>query len=167
MSLHFDEGPSSRKRARSEFTVIPRTKRPINKSLISVAQATVDGTQVVTTLLTVTFPCTITGVRWDLSFVQDAGTGNASFLWAVIINREGLTIDTMSFGNASSFYNPETNCLVFGSGIIDNNLDAIAHRGHTKTMRKMQGGDVLAFIMIGTATNTSKCQGVIQFFCKT
>ncbi len=154
------------KRRRTDFTESRHTRRPIDKSLKAINKAGVDATDVTTVLLTTTFPCTIVGLRWDLTIFQDAGTGTAQFWWALVINRDGNTVGTLGVSDAAQFFEPEQNCLVFGVGSVDNNVEAVPFRGSTKTMRKMMGGDRLQFIMRGAATNTSACNGVVQFFCK-
>ncbi len=73
----------------------------------------------------------------------------------------------MAISDAAAFYEPEQNCLVYGTSFIDNNTAHTHAAGSTKTMRKMMGGDELIFIAKGTATNTSAMISVIQFFCKT
>jgi len=40
-------------------------------------------------------------------------------------------------------------------------------QGSTKTMRKLQRGDLLRFITLGVATNTQAVRGVVQFMCMT
>ena len=155
------------KRARTAFVGSGHTKRPINKELISIQQAGVDATDVNTVLLAVTFPCTVTGLRWSLSFTQDGGTSHAFFYWAIVVHYDGTTVDTISTTDGASFYQPEKNVLVFGVGVIDNNTISERFEGTTKTMRKMQAGDKLAFIMKGSATNTTRCDGCVQYFCKT
>ncbi len=161
--------PSSfgRKHPRSSFGSTAHTKRPIDKSLVAILKAGVNATQQTTVLLTTTFPCTVVGLRWSLTFEQDAGTGTAGFSWAIVVVRDGVTVDTLVTSDAGSFFNPEENCLVFGMGSIDNNTQTKQFEGATKTMRKMQGGDILMFIHKGIATETSGSRGVIQFFCKT
>lgn len=144
-----------------------RTKRPIDKSLISIAKNSVDASQVQTILITATFPCTIVGLRWSLSFTQDGGTGDAGLQWAVVVVRDGNTADTMSGADAASFYNPEQDVLAFGVGAIDNHGNVVTFDGNTKTMRKLKGGDQLIFIQLGNATDTTRSRGVVQFFCKT
>ncbi len=155
------------KRPREAFGATPHTKRPIDKSLVAVLKATVDATQETTVLLTTTFPCTVVGLRWDISFDQDGGTGLAAYTWGIVVVRDGVTVDTLATSDAASFFNPEENMLVFGAGTIDNNTQTKQHTGSTKTMRKMQGGDTLVYIHKGIATNTTGSRGVIQFFCKT
>ncbi len=155
------------KHARTAFGATPHTKRPIDKKLIAVLKAGVNATQQTTVLLTTTFPCTVVGLRWSLTFDQDGGTSTAAFSWAIVIVKEGVTVDTLVTSDAGSFFNPEENCLVFGMGTIDNNQHTVQFSGATKTMRKMQGGDILMFIHKGIASETSGSRGVIQFFCKT
>ncbi len=159
-------GLGSNKRARTGFTGGGH-KRPINKSLIAVQQTGNNATDTSTQLFATTFPCTITGLRWSLAFTQDAGTATAFYHWAIIVVRAGVTQDTLSITDGASFFDPETNCLVFGAGTIDNNVESQIATGDTKTMRKMQGGDALVFVAKGSATNTTRVDGMIQFFCKT
>ncbi len=161
--VFFGEPSAKRGRTASGF----HTKRPINKSLIAVQQAGNTATDKSSTLFTTTFPCTITGLRWDLSFSQDGGAGLAFIHWAIILVRAGVTQDTLSITDGSSFFDPESNCLVFGSFTIENSTETKHAFGSTKTMRKLQGGDLLIFVAKGSATNTSRVDGIIQFFCKT
>ncbi len=155
------------KHARTSFGASPHTKRPINKSLVAVLQSTNDATDTVTTLFTTTFPCTITGLRWDLTITQDAGTSTCFAYWVIAIVRQGMTIPTIATTDGATFFAPESDCLVFGTTTIENNIQSKDFIGSTKTMRKMQGGDTLIFIGKGAATNTHRVDGVVQFFCKT
>jgi len=168
----------SRRQFRSPIVANPRAmqpfiirttggKRPVDKQLVLVDKGTVDGTQVNTTLVTVTFPCTIVGIRWNLSVIQDAGTGNCTAAWCINVLRDGGTQKVMSLTDGATFFAPESDCLSFGVGLIDNNTVTLNWNGNTKTMRKMMGGDKLIFSALGLATNTHHVTGVIQFFCKT
>ena len=159
-------GLGTHKRARTGFTGGGH-KRPINKSLIAVQQSGNNATDTSSQLFATTFPCTITGLRWSLAITQDAGAGTAFIHWAIILVKAGVTQDTLAITDGASFFDPETNCLVFGAATIANNVDSKIMEGSTKTMRKMQGGDALVFVAKGSATNTSRIDGVIQFFCKT
>ncbi len=166
-SIIFDEGSSRGfKRPRPEFAT-PHHRRPINKSLITILQAGNDATDTTTALLAVAFPCTSTGLRWNLTFTQDAGTAVAFFYWAIVVLYDGSTQDTLVTTDGGTFYQPEKNVLAFGSGTIDNNVETKTYIGSTKTMRKLQVGDALIFIAKGSATNTTRCDGIVQFFCKT
>ena len=143
------------------------SKRPVDKQLVVVTHSTINATQQNTTLVTVTFPCTIVGIRWDIAFIQDGGTGIAPHAWCINVLRDGGTQKVMSLTDGSTFFAPESDCLTFGTGLIDNNVQTLVYNGSTKTMRKMMGGDKLIFSSLGAATETSFCRGVIQFFCKT
>ncbi len=168
MTIVPEQGPSTGfKRSRRFFEGTPHSKRPINKSLIAISKDAVDGTDVTTVLFTTTFPCTIVGLRWDIAFAQDGGSAEARYHWAIVVVRDGVTVDTLTISDAGAFFAPEENCLVFGAGTIDNNNICQIRNGSTKTMRKMQGGDTLVFICKGAATNTVGVRGVVQFFCKT
>lgn len=144
----------------------PRVKRPIDKSLVSVLKQTVGTSQVQTILKTATFPCTIVGLRWEITQFQDAGTAEAALYWAIVINRDGNTVGVISSSDAGNFYTPEQDVLTFGVVSVDNHTDTNHISGSTKTMRKMMGGDELVFICQNVATNTSTVRGIIQFFCK-
>ncbi len=154
------------KRRRLDVDFHRGSTRPIDKSLINVVQS-LGASQVITTMFTATFPCTITGIRWNLNQLQNAGTGEATGRWAIIIARDGITPPSMGQSNGGSLYDPEQDVLSFGSWAIDNNTNHQHEAGETKTMRKLKGGDRLLFIGIGTATNTTAMSGVVQFFCRT
>lgn len=143
---------------------------PIDKLLIGVLKAGVDANQVTTTLVTVTFPCTIVGLRWSLGVIQDAGTGQGDHMWAIVLVRDGQAAGNLSVADAANLYTPEQNVMAFGVGnsTLGTTVNSKQHyEGSTKTMRKMMGGDLLVFVCQGVATNTSSFTGCIQFFCKT
>lgn len=151
------------KRAR---VVQTSSKRPIDKALIAVNKNGLAGTQQSTVLSTTTFPCTITGLRWDITALQDAGTGVCSGMWAIVVVRDGLSANTISFTDAGTVYEPEQDVLAFGTWAVDNNTDTQRISGTTKSMRKLMGGDQLVLIAKGVATNTTTIFGAVQFFCK-
>jgi len=154
---------------RQRTATFSRAKRAIDKVQIAIDHAAISGTQVQTLLINATFPCTITGLRWDLSFRQTAGTDLCEISWAIVLVKEGQSADTMIRTNGVAFYNPEQNCLVFGTQYIfnGNTLGMTKHAdGATKTMRKLMVGDQLVFIFRGTTTDHAGVMGVIQFFCK-
>ncbi len=141
-------------------------KRPIDKVMTVVNQGSVGTTDVTTTIFTCSYPCTMTGLRWNLAVDQSAGTGLAQFVWSIIYLREGETIDSMVFGDGLTFYKPESSVLVWGYGSIYNLTQTKSLEGTTKTMRKMQVGDTIQFIYKGVATNTSSVFGAVQLFIK-
>ena len=149
-------------------TVFRAAKRPVDKELIFVALGGIDTVQAQTILYTATFPATIVGLRWDLSMFQDAGTSAVAISWAIVIVREGLQADNLNFSDGSTIYNPEQNLLVFGTTVIQNQLETKHITGSTKTMRKFMGGDQLMFIARGEdLINKMGVRAMIQFFAKT
>ena len=69
-------------------------------------------------------------------------------------------------------YTPEQNVMAFGTVSILANDETGGNQnqqimGQTKTMRKMQAGDLLQFITISNVANSALVNGCIQFFCKT
>lgn len=157
----------SRRRPRRFPRGAPRARRPIAKELIAVNKDGVAGSQVATTLKTATFPCTVVGLRWDLTLYQDAGTGTASGRWAIILIDDGDSANTLGVTDAGTFYQPENHVMAYGFFSIDNNTRPLSIMGSTKTMRKMQDGDILQFVIVGVATNTVALRGCVQYFCKT
>lgn len=142
--------------------------RPIDKDLISVSKSPLSTTQLSTVLKTATYPCTITGLRWDLDAV--AITTAVDFVtWAIVVVHDGDSANTMSATDGASFYQPEQDVLAFGELLVSGNAQGNpingAH-GNTKTMRKLKAGDQLVFIAVGTVVSGASLGGIIQFFCK-
>ncbi len=164
--------PHSTKRTREGEAIVVvaarRSKRPIAKNIISILLATVS-TQVNTVLVTNTFPCTITGLRWDIGAVSDAGTVNGTCSWAIVKVNDGQAVQNIQGGNGTEFYSPEPDVMAFGRTVMTpaNQATTVQWTGSTKSMRKMQGGDTLQFICAGESTNTVEVHGAIQFFCMT
>lgn len=144
-------------------------KRPVDKAIIVVNKDAVDATQVSTVLVTATFPCTMTGLRWDLSFFADAGTAISEVSWAILLVKQGNTVSTLTTSDGGTLHDPEQNVLTFGYSALapgDGNQNPVTYNNTTKSMRKLMGGDRIYFIMKGIATNTVGVRGAIQFFCK-
>ena len=158
------------KRRRTEFQRVTRS-RPINKELVSIAKDGIAATQVSSILITATFPCTITGLRWELAFINQSGTAGITALhWVIAIVREGVVAATIGITELATLFTPEENVMAFGVHQFDQNggnEPSIQVSGSTKTMRKLQTGDTLQLLMLGTATNLQKLRGVVQFFCMT
>ncbi len=163
---------ASRKRRRTTPVVVSKSAvRPIDKQLINVAGAALDATQDEVTLFTTTFPATITGLRWSMGFIQDAGTAETACKWAIIVARDQIAASALVLTSGSSMYQPEQNVLAYGSAISDlptaaGWTGATRFEGSTKTMRKLQTGDKILFIAKGEATNTWAYDGTVQFFVK-
>lgn len=145
--------------------------RPIDKSIVAIDHNYVAANaQTQTVLITATFPCTITGLRWELD-TDNGGATNAVVAWAIVLLRENVTVDTLAFSDGTSLYNPEQNVLAWGisrptvSGSTAGPR-VIHDEGTTKTMRKLMVGDRLVFISKPSAVWTGDLDGAIQFFCK-
>ncbi len=155
-----------RKRPR---TTVARARRPIDKDLIAISK-TIGASQASTTLKTTTFPCTVVGIRWELSATCIVAA-QAQFTWAIVLVKDGEAANTMSNADGATFYAPEQNVLAFGVGnwagttVGDGSL-SLQWSGNTKTMRKLMGGDVLQLIVDGNNATQGNLLGVIQFFCK-
>ncbi len=69
-------------------------------------------------------------------------------------------------------YTPEQDMMAWGhvrTRDSDNGTGPAAFHvsGTTKTMRKIQPGDILAFISFCDTANGATVNGAVQFFCKT
>ena len=151
--------------------------RPISKTLLFFSD-TITAVDKVQTLLTASFPCTVTGLRWSLDSTAHV-TPNQQIIshyltWAIVLVKEGNDVNMLPNGNeqvVSTFYNPEQNVLASGNMILPvNSANSMKPwRGQTKTMRKLQAGDRL-IIVYSTGTNddldNAEFGGSIQFFCK-
>ncbi len=156
----------SKRQRGAQGQVIARVRRPIDKEIVVVFKTGLVGTQAVTTLKTTTFPCTITGLRWDIEAAQIAGTAVSKIAWAIVLVPEGDAINTLVISDAGSLYSPEQNVMAFGMGLPQTTSNGSRFQGSTKTMRKMRGGDLLQFVAVSEATNSLDVFGAIQFFCK-
>lgn len=144
-------------------------KRPIDKQLKSINLA-VSNSSASTTMYTATYPCTVTGLRWDVSAINKLTTGNIDVAWAVVILRDGYSANSLGLATGE-FYTPEGDVLCYGRALLAD-IDASAGNinrhweGHTKTMRKLQAGDILAVLTVGDTANCADLNGVIQYFLK-
>jgi len=160
---------STFKRRRTGPAVVRAARRPIDKNLIIVDQGSIAGSQVSTTLrVAVTFPSTVTGLRWSLSSINVAGTGSTQMFWAIVVVPQGTTASTMATSDGATLYSPEKNVLTFGvtNSLTSVGTQAIIHEGSTKTMRKLQVSDQIVWIAIAEATNTWSVDGIVQYFLK-
>lgn len=165
----------SRKRQRTVPVVVQtQTRRPIDKNLINVSQ-TNDNTQQNTSLITATFPATITGVRWSITYIGVIGQGPNNGAWAIVRVKDGLAPNTMSFTSAGTLLEPEQEVIAFGRwGVTDGDIAVQGgpsiqqFEGSTKSMRKLMGGDQIYFVSNGTnSSGGTIVRGTIQFFAKT
>jgi len=157
------------KRARSNNS--RRAPRPIDKQLKAIKITTANAAQDATTLITATFPGTITGLRWVLDFSNADGANGCEYCWAIVHTKDGNDANDFATSDAADFYAPEQNVLAFGLGTlgVTTNGESIASvEGSTKTMRKLKQGDEILFLVKNLGSGTSlKTSGVVQFFNKT
>lgn len=157
-------------KSKSGFTSVRtvRARRPIDKLIINVAKS-VGTTQLSTTLLTATFPCTVTGLRWQF-VVAAPTTGTARLRWVIVRVKQSVVASTMASSDASSLYDPEQEVIAWGVTQVAD-LDAGTGpaiqimMGDTKSMRKLMGGDTIQVLCVSTAAATA-FNGIVQFFCK-
>lgn len=145
-----------------------RPRRPIDKQIITSAAALTNSTTY-QTLLTVTVPSTIVGVRWD--YQVHAATGTApKYAWAIVVVREGSSNGTVALGGGSPLYQPEQNVITWGCGASCYTVGSVAwlphDQGSTKTMRKLQGGDKVVLAMNTNTAVAGELIGAVQFFLK-
>ncbi len=157
------------RRFRPNVNLVRGSRRPTDKELIYVSQ-TATTANTLTTLKTATFPCTVVGLRWDMAIRCIISTASATVNWIIVLVHDGNAANTISQSNGADMYTPENDVMAFGTADVNDN-DAVGPisvhvQGQTKTMRKMQQGDVLQFITISTVANAATVRGVVQFFCK-
>ncbi len=150
--------------------IIRGSRRPTDKELIYVNQ-TCTTSNVSTTMKTATFPCTIVGLRWNLTIRSLISTASPTVNWIIVVVRDGNSANTISQSNGADMYTPEQDVMAFGTvTVADTDVGqgpTIMHiQGTTKTMRKMQQGDLLQFITLASVANGAEALGVVQFFCK-
>ncbi len=163
---------SKRRRTKSGFSSV---KRPIDKDLVSVTLEDINATQQNTIIKQASTACTVTGLRWSFFVEGDAGTVGVphDYTWAIVLVRDGNTANGFNVTDGSSYYEPEQNVLTFGNGTTRSAASSQtgfeSHgtwSGTTKSMRKLMNGDAIHFIIVGIATQTVRCHGVVQLFCK-
>ncbi len=150
--------------------------RPITKSLLFFYDQ-ISGAQSEKTLTLATFPCTLTGLRWDLSTpLSSTDTTTFHYMnWAIVIVKQGNDANDLLTAEQTEpaiLYEPEQNVLATGMmtpGLAGSSNTGGTFRGSTKTMRKLQQGDRIVIIFrLGGGTDLNELQfgGTIQFFCK-
>ncbi len=150
-----------------------RARRPISKHLISVTKDALGATtQATTTLFSTTYPGTVTGIRWNVIASQLGAAAEESFgQWAIVVVEPAGTADTLADGDAATFYPSEGDCLVWGqwNHVVDtSNSVGFMAEGSTKTMRRLNTGDTLQFVVRnGGGSVLDRFRGMVQFFIKT
>lgn len=120
--------------------------------------------------MTATFPCTITGMRWDLSCLS-LHAGADRLFWAIVVVRDGETANPIVFTDSNDLYQPEQNVLTYGMKELSGNTTGEGYskdwEGTSKSMRKLMGGDSIEFVTNGVVAANKVITGAVQFFCKT
>jgi len=116
-------------------------------------------------------PCTIKGVRWQLTRVP--GSSGATVRWAIVVKRQGVTLPAIGASTshatpATEFFSNEADVLAWG--VLDARAESVyggmnVHEGAIKTARKMRSDDTLMFIWKSDVTNGGYIRGAIQYFC--
>lgn len=164
-----------RSNRRAPLASTRRSRRPIDKKMTTVLLSNiVAGQQTVNLINGITYPGTITGLRWSLSVTRSGGTSNTTgnFAWAIVLLPAGTTVSTLNIGAGNSMYDPEQMVLAYGNGNTFNGAAGASsnlHRfdGSTKSMRKLKAGDSVLFLAFGTATERHDLFGGVQWFFKT
>lgn len=155
---------------RRRFT---RSKRSKTKKIWSTSAATIipsenSHSDSIEIMKSQTYPCTIAGLRWDIS-INNLDTHPAEVFWCIIAAREGTDPTTNFTGNDWDIADvkPEQNVMAWGIGIIEPNQKPTSLRiweGSTKSMRKMQIGDKLLLIIAKT-NGMGPNKGHYQYSC--
>lgn len=152
--------------AMAAVQVVPRAKRPISKELRSVSLTVATAAQTANVLYTATSAVTVTGLRWDLSAVQEATTTANGYFHAIIfVLPESVVASTIAFGNAV-LYEPAESVIVPLTGSTSA-TEPFTIQGSTKAMRKLRPGDQLIVAVNTSSANYDiRLSGIIQFFTK-
>lgn len=135
--------------------------------------STVTDSQGNVTLYTATFPCFLTGIRWDLSFVSQTAASDVRIGWGLIVSGDGYTPNTLVISSsAADFYTPESDIIIPGhmclrDSDVGSGPSICYYNGSCKTGRKLKAGDVFYFSHLATVANGGGAYGVVQFVVKT
>ena len=150
------------KRARTDLPVTVATrgpKRPIDKTLVTVAH-TANTVQQSTTLYLATTAVTFSGgvVRGSIAILPTSLT--VTIGWAIVYSRQGFNPNTISITNATDFYDPEQDVICSGivsasGGASTTEVVSFPIVEKIRTMRKMKEGDSIIFLAIASTTNSS------------
>lgn len=146
-----------------------RAKRPIDKKFANVSIASLVEVQSNTDIIpAMTYPGTVTGLRWNLNIIRSTGAAAASELkWVIAILPAGTTPSALNMTTAGSLYDPEQNVLAYGTGLSWNVGDPQqVFTGDTSTMRKLKAGDKLIIAFLGTAARAHVVSGTVMCFIK-
>jgi len=147
------------RRARRAYS---RTKRSKAKTLVCAQTNTTGTTQANEKLFGATYPCTVAGMRWEVT-IQNLTGSLQNVMWAVYILREGNTHPPLS---TTLIMAPEQNCIAWGVTILgtaNNGESNVMWTDKTKSMRKLQGGDQVFWSVKSTGGDVAFV-AAFQFF---
>ena len=163
---------SRRVKRRIAFDVGRRSRRPIEKIQVVVNQVMTGNAQIDTTLFTTTDPVTAGGFHWDTRWKRatDATlTNGKGGVWAIVISRQDIAVNTMSTTNSGTPYSPVEHVIAAGVYMTTNvAVDVIDFtKGDSKTMRKLKCGDTVHFLCKGQdGDGTVEVDSIVTFFNK-
>lgn len=164
---------STRKRTYS------KTKRSKNKFIKSFSYAANVAQTHSLSLYKATYPCTISGLRWDLVWgwgdETKQNTWNIQITWCIYIKEEGEADRTPAFhpnttDDAGDYIKGEQSIIAWGNACVADKGAFPINQDSTKSMRKLQSGDQLMITIkqqyTGDAANAPgyAVLGGIQFF---
>lgn len=163
-----------RRRVRGNYGI--KKVRPKDKQIIGISGNNFNAVdRFEQTLYTATFPCTVTGLRWEFSWGA-SGKTYQNVNWVIVILRQGVISSTFSTAVNNTIYAPEQSVLAWGCCNVTGHATPATgagtgqpidmDHGSTKSMRKLMGGDKLVMIsnLSETTDPTLRCQGAVQFF---
>lgn len=148
-----------------QFNEPKRRRRATTKRIVTVAGA-ITSTQSQTNLFQVTYPCKITGLRWNLT-ISNIDDFRQIAAWLIIVLREGDTVNSISLSEGSQLYQPQENVIAYGLTFVDQRSrsnHSTKWKDSTKATRQLQSGDTLFMINVSDRAEELDLIGAIQFF---
>ena len=153
-----------------------KTKRPVNKSIVSVRKAAQPGdTTGQTVILAASSPCTVTGFRWEINACNSSTVLQQDIAWALVIVKAGNTPNAFGTSDGANLYTPEQNVIAWGATTLAQPLPAAdayyisekGYMGETKTQRKLMAGDSV-YMLVRNAGAGGFCDwtGCVQLVCR-
>lgn len=156
-----------KRRRGNNGNVIRAPRRAVEKVIQAGNLAGIDTTQSTVDLYTVTQPGTLAGLRWSIAAIGTQSGASSYGAWAIVLRRNGVAASQISITDGDA-YKPEQHHLVGGIYATTQGGQPPIMEGMTKTMRKLQRGDIITLLGRGDhATNTTSLRAQVQFFLKT
>lgn len=147
---------------RQKVSTFHKSTRPVDKKIIVVNKTGIGGTAQVLTLFTAGSPCTLNGLGYSF---DNVGTGAATMFWAILIQRDGDSLNTIGVSDGTSFYTPESDVLL--NGVFPQNGASAPYMNiTTHCKRKLMIGDKVVFAVRADGGTTGGIAGPITMFFK-